>query len=270
MQYYSASSPISQIRANNFLFEFDQCIDELFPSHPFDSGISIDNFERVISEYLAMSISFPYIQAGAIYNNYRLTIDENNDINKNVEITSAIGSFLVFDEFGCYAQTQKFGNDGLRNLTNVGHNFHSNLLRRDIETLLGKRVKPVWSDVTNAYLSDLLAALSDQKLNRNIAYMIAFENHANRMIMSLWNAIHLLFNFPKDSKLSYFYGHVGGESPAEAFHVEMTQRMIEDLVPEVDVSQFISSCIKEYTANISWCERILSLSNSDKRIQKDA
>jgi len=247
----------SQLKADDFLVRFDKSIDEVFPIHPFDSGISIDNFEKIMSAYLAMSISFPYIQAGAIYNNYKLTIDSNNDTNKNVEITGAIGSFLVFDEFGCYDQTQKFGNEGLRNLTKVGNNFHSNLLRRDIETLLGKRLVPVWDNATNAYLSELLSGLSNQKFNQNVAYMIAFENHANRMIMSLWNSIHEVFNFPKDSSLDYFYGHVGGESPAEAFHVEMTQRMIEDLISKVDENQFISSCLKAYSANISWCEHIL-------------
>src|SRR5919201_4867975 len=140
---------------------------ERFPTHPFAIGIDSGNFERAIGEYLAMSIAFPYIQAGAIHESFRRVTNASGDVNANTEITAAIGSFLVWDEFGGHALIRKHGDAGLLHLTRVSDIFHSHLLRRDIEALLGCRIKPTRSAATREYLAGLLEGLSDGRENRN-------------------------------------------------------------------------------------------------------
>jgi hypothetical protein len=242
----------------------DGQIAEQFPSHPFETGIDKNNFESVISEYLAMSIAFPYIQAGAIYENYKRVNHTSGDTNANLEITSSIASFLVWDEFGGHPLTKKYGDEGLRYLTSVDRNFHSNLLRRDIELLVGKTVEPKQSAVTTKYLDELYDGLSNGSSNHNVAHMVAFEKHASDMIEAMWSAIHRVFGVPKDSKLKYFYEHVGGDSPAEAFHVEMTRKMIGHLVPEQDYEEFLTTCLDAYAASARWCESVISLASCER------
>jgi hypothetical protein len=243
---------------NTLLEELDRRIAELFPGHPFDRNMNGENFERAIADFLAISIAFPYIQAGAIYENYRRTARSHGDTNRNVEITSAIGSFLVWDEFGGYLLSRKHGDEGLLHLTKTGGNFHSNLLRADIEKVLGKPIEPKWSAASDEYLNALLDGLSDERDSRNVACMIAFEKHAHVVIEAVWDAINRIFGIPKDSRLKYFYEHVGGDAPAEEFHIEMVQRMIGDLVPEQGREEFLAACIAEYAASIRWCEAIVA------------
>lgn len=241
-----------------FIEELNEQIAQKFPFHPFEDGIDKNNFEHVISEFLALSVAFPYIQAGAIYANYSKQIKTNKDVNKNVEVTSVIGSFLIWDEFGGYRLSQEYGNEGLCHLIKVNEIFHSNILRHDIEILLGKRVSPKWGITTNEYLNDLLDGLSDSRNNRNVAYMIAFEKHAQIIIQSIWNAISRVFGTPQDSQLQYFYEHVGGESPAEVYHIEMTQKMISLLVPRNEQEQFLAMCVDAFEVSIRWCESLLA------------
>ena len=69
--------------------ELSRRIGERFLDHPFRSGVNKDNFEAVIAEYLAMSIAFPFIQAGAIHETYKAALRAGGDTDKNAEITGA-------------------------------------------------------------------------------------------------------------------------------------------------------------------------------------
>ena len=75
-------------------------ISERFLDHPFRNRVNKDNFETVIAEYLAMSIAFPFIQAGAIHETYKAALRARGDTDKNAEITGAVGAYLVWDEVG--------------------------------------------------------------------------------------------------------------------------------------------------------------------------
>jgi hypothetical protein len=252
------ASPMHTVRGTEALLaRLTERLSERFPTHPFEAGIRADNFERVIGDYLAMSIAFPYIQAGAIHETYRRAVETSGDTNANTEVTAAVGSFLVWDEFGGHALIRENGDAGLLQLTRVGEHFHSHLLRRDIETLLGHSVRPHRSAATREYLDGLLRGLSDPRGNRNVAQMVAFEQHANDMIEALWTAVHRVFGVPKDARLAYFYEHVGGDSPAEAVHVEMTQNMLSDLVPSYEHEEFLETCVNAYAHSVRWCEAIL-------------
>lgn len=236
--------------------ELSRRINEYFPIHPFRNGVNKDNFETIIADYLAMSIAFPFIQAGAIHETYKAALRAAGDTDKNTEITGAIGTYLVWDEMGGHKLTLEKGNIGLLQLPATRRNFHAHWLRNDIRTILGKDVPPRRSAATAHYLDALLGGLSDARQNRNVAYMIGFECHAEAMISALWDAICLSFNLPHDEQLVYFWGHVGGHSPAEAVHVEMTRMMVAELVPPEQEEEFIKLCVEAYALNFHWCEAL--------------
>ena len=236
--------------------ELSRRIGERFPDHPFRSGVNKDNFETVSADYLAMSIAFPFIQAGAIHETYKAALRAGGDTDKNAEITGAIGAYLVWDEVGGHKLTLESGNEGLLQLPATRRNYHAHWLRKDIRTILGKDVRPHRSAATARYLDELLDGLSDARRNRNVAYMIGFECHAQAMITALWDAVCSSFDLPHDERLVYFWGHVGGESPAEAVHVEMTRMMVAELVPPDQREEFIELCLEGYALNFHWCEAI--------------
>ena len=238
------------------LEQLSRRIGERFPEHPFRNGVNKDNFEAVIGDYLAMSIAFPFIQAGAIHETYRAALRAGGDSDKNAEITGAIGTFLVWDEMGGHKLALEKGNKGLLQLFETNRNYHSHWLRGDIRTIFGKDVRPHRSAATKRYLDELLDGLSDARRNRNVAYMIGFECHAEAMITALWDTVCSSFDLPQDERLVYFWGHVGGDAPAEAVHVEMTRRMVAELVPPDRRDEFIELCLEGYALNFRWCQAI--------------
>jgi len=236
--------------------ELSRRIGERFLDHPFRNGVNKDNFEAVVADYLAMSIAFPFIQAGAIHETYKAALRAGGDVDKNAEITGAIGAFLVWDEMGGHKLTLENGNEGLLQLTATHGNYHAHWLRGDIRAILGKDVQSHRSAATVRYLDELLDGLSDPRRNRNVAYMIGFECHAQEMITALWDAVCSSFDLPQDERLVYFSGHVGGDAPAEAVHVEMTRKMVAELVPADNRDEFIELCLEAYELNFRWCEAI--------------
>jgi len=240
--------------------ELSRRIGECFPDHPFRDRVNKDNFEAVIADYLAMSIAFPFIQAGAIHETYKAALRARGDTDKNAEITGAIGAYLIWDEVGGHKITLEKGNVGLIQLSATRRNFHAHWLRQDIRTILGRDVPPRRSPATVRYLDALLAGLSDARRNRNVAYMIGFECHAEAMINALWDALCASFDLPHDERLVYFWGHVGGEAPAETVHVEMTRMMVAELVPSERRKEFIELCLEAYALNFHWCEAITASS----------
>src|SRR5215211_8163552 len=120
--------------------ELSRRIGGRFPDHPFRKSVTKDNFEAVIADYLAMSIAFPFIQAGAIHKTYKAALRAGGDTDKNAEITGAIGAYLVWDEVGGHKLTLEKGNIGLLQLPATRRNYHAHWLRRDIRTILGKDV----------------------------------------------------------------------------------------------------------------------------------
>ncbi len=242
--------------ASTLLDKINNCIASAYPQHPFNTSLVPGNIESVLAEYLAMSISFPYLQAGAIHENFRRTISADSEVTSNLEISSIVGSFLVWDEFGGHQLALKYGNEGLRHIVATKNHFHSNLLRRDLRQLLGHEIVPKWGTSTKRYLGWLFDELSHAEANRNIAAMVAFEKHAHEMIDALWTSLHVLYNVPKDDRLAYFHEHVGGDSPAEAFHVEMTQKMVAHLVPSQSHPGFIDLVVGAYGHSLQWCNEI--------------
>jgi hypothetical protein len=162
----------------------------------------------------------------------------------------------VWDEVGGHKLTLEKGNEGLLQLPATHRNYHAHWLRDDIRSILGRYIQPRRSAATTRYLDELLDGLSDARGNRNVAYMIGFECHAQEMITALWDAVCASFDLPHDERLVYFWGHVGGDEPAEAVHVEMTRMMVAELVPPEKRENFIELCLEGYALNYNWCREI--------------
>lgn len=62
---------------------------------------------------------------------------------------------------------------------------------------------------------------------------------------------------PKDN-LIYFKVHVGGLDPAEPYHIEMTERMVSEIVDDAKIEEFVKEFIDAYALNYNWCEAIKS------------
>ena len=240
--------------ANNLTEKTDAIVESEFRNHPFETGISSENFERVIREYLAMSMGFPYLQAGSMARLFNYALENGLDIERDVAITSVVGAFLTWDETGGHATVQSKGNAGLPDILKT-ERFHSNLLREDIKTLTGKSLGPGFSQVTKNYLRKLGYGLSSIDPVTRVAYMVAFEKHAGLMIEALWESAAQLFKADKDD-LVYFNTHVGGDDPAEEYHVRMTARMIQEVISETDAGRFVDFFREAYELNYEWCHLI--------------
>ncbi|BBH54554.1 hypothetical protein [Fluviispira sanaruensis] len=229
----------------------------LIPSnHPFDS-INIENMKGFMANYLAMSQAFPYLQAGSQKDLFFNYMNDNKPIDKDLEITSVVGNFLSWDETGGLFITLRKKMAGISEILKTEKYFHSNNLQDDLYMIFGQNISPYYSETTKKYLNKLYEKLSDNDSIKRCATMVSFEVHANNMITSLWDSLANRYNFLIKNELKYFYNHVGGEDPAEQYHVKMTEEMIELIANnEEKRSLFIKYFTENYKFHTEWCEAI--------------
>lgn len=236
--------------------DLEKTISAKFPEHPFSRGITFKNGERVMRSYFAMSQAFPYVQAGAYGNLALKAISRNKSIPVDVEKTFVVGSFLCWDETGGQWLLRNEGIAALPKVLDTRTHFHSNLLRNDLLKIFGKPLSPQYCPFTKDYLKELLTKLgSPSKLERG-ATMVAFEMHAKRMIESLWVSLANTYKIRDKSELIYFEAHVGEVDPGEAYHVDLTQKLIKGLVTSQESTRFLTFFDDAYAQNIRWCENI--------------
>lgn len=236
----------------------DSIVESEFPTHPFISISNPIDFKKLLANYLAMSQAFPYLQAGSQKDIFLQFMDQNKDVPEEVELTTVVGNFLCWDETGGLNLMLARGLKGLPRLLET-RRFHANLLRKDCELLFSEPVIPEYSAVTKKYLTKLYDGLASQCAIRRVAYMVSFENHANRMITALWGSVSNHFDVEK-KRLSYFLTHVGGDDPAEAYHVEMTEKLISKIVPEEKMPLFHEKFKEAYALHHHWCQAIVDMS----------
>jgi hypothetical protein len=236
----------------------DKMIDAEFGPHPFLDIPTEADYQKLMANYLAMSQAFPYLQAGSQQDIFLHYMEKNEDIPKSVELTTVVGNFLCWDETGGLFLTIASGMKGLPRLLET-RRFHSNLLKSDCEELFGKEIKPDYSALTKEYLLQLKNGLSSLCHVSRVAYMVSFETHANKMIDALWHSISHHFDTEKN-KLRYFHTHVGGDDPAEAYHVEMTNKLIAEIVDEDQRETFINHFRDAYRLHSDWCKALTRLS----------
>lgn len=224
--------------------------------HPF-GHIDQPDIEDMMANYLAMSQAFPYLQAGSQKDLFYGYLASGKPIDRDLEVTTIVGNFLSWDETGGLHALLRKKMAGVSDILNTDVNFHSNILQRDLDTIFGHSVIPKYSENTRLYLEELLENLSSADAVERCATMVSFEIHANQMITSLWGT--LITTFPDFSKsdLRYFFMHVGGDDPAEKYHVEMTEKMISIIVDtEEKQRKFINHFEKMYRLHINWCAAI--------------
>lgn len=247
----------------SLLERLDEALAAYFPVHPFQTGIHTANFRAVMNEYVAMSVAFPYIQAGAVYENYRRCVESHGAPDDNAKITAAVGTFLAWDEFGGHHLVPKRGANGLSELIDVDTHFHSALLLRDVEGLLAAKLHTAPpGPITRTYLDRLHDGLSTSSENRNVAHMVAFERHAMAMIKALWTGMKSVFGISAMGELEYFEAHIGASTDGEAVHMQITESMIARLVPKGATNAFLEACIEAYAFNLRWCHDVLVYANN--------
>ncbi|NDD58429.1 MAG: hypothetical protein EBZ47_04145 [Chlamydiae bacterium] len=242
-------------RGTAIIEELRSAVNIHFPLHPFTHKVSAGNSEEVMGKYMAMSQAFPFIQAGAYKDLVLRAIHRSQPISEEVEKTFVIGTFLCWDETGSQYLLQQEGMSALPKILDTKTQFHANLLRKDLQIIFNHTVEPNYCSDTQTYLLQLMKKLgASNKLERS-AMMVAFEMHAERMIQELWKSLADSHSLQKEN-LIYFEAHVGGDDPAEAYHVALTQKLVQDLVSPKEKEEFFRFFMESYALNVSWCETI--------------
>jgi len=219
--------------------------------HPFLDGITAENVDLVAERFLAISIGFPYAQAGSQSRLLEGMVARRTGPRDSIELTTVVANFLCWDETGGHSVVLEQGNRGLPRILETGRNFHSNLLKHDLNRIFRREVLPEF-DVTGPYLLALRDALGDEDDVRRCAAMIAFERHAALVITSFWRRLTDLFGAELGADLGYFSTHVGDDDPAETYHVSMTGGMIERIVGEADLGRFMAAFEDSFETHLKW------------------
>ena len=98
------NNAISNIRAINV---------KALKDHPFGQVSHKTSMEGILPAYLAMSLAFPYLQAGSQAAGILSAIKNNQDLDEKYEITSVVGNFLSWDETGGAHLLERHGKSGL-------------------------------------------------------------------------------------------------------------------------------------------------------------
>ena len=254
-----ASIPPQQ-NSQNLSTVVDDINQDYLVNHPFKSQDSYHNTENLLAHYLAMSLAFPYLQAGSQANYILNIIEQNSDIPREFEKTSVVGNFLSWDETGGLFVLEQQGKPALAKILETQKWFHGNLLRNDLRTLFGRDIKPNFSDPTKTYLQALFSGLGHTCHITRCAYMLSFENHAFAMIDALWETLASRYSDRIEKNgLVYFNCHVGGDDPAEIYHTEMTAKLLEDIVEPQSLDTFIEAYKYALKLHIDWCSQLLSV-----------
>lgn len=214
--------------------------------HPFSEGILLSNIESILGEYYFMSQYFPFIQSCAHTSIVKSCLVNRVPIPKNIEKTSVVGAFLSWDELGGHHKISKYGISALPSILD-SNGFHSNILKKDITEKLNLSLPDRFSEETGEYLERLLERLGSNCIHERIANMVAFEINASYMITALYDSLKSLFK--KEAQLlTYFEIHVGGDDPAEPYHMDMTSRLVDDSLNDLHslndfLDKFNSACL---------------------------
>lgn len=240
----------------NIHTEIEEIISECYPLHPFTNELERDNAEGVLAEYLGLCLCAPYIIGGSNNQLFQSCIFSGRPIDRKIEITTAISSFLSFDETGNYNKVVAGGHEALPSILDTS-DFHSNMLRRDLKMLFGKEIAPVHNDYLKNYFVELSNGLANIDDIKRCAALVALEVHSEIMIQTLWDSIMKAFPEADRNRLVYFFLHVGGDNPAEQYHVAMTEMMINEVVGTENLPLFFKYFREYYEMNINLCSQIL-------------
>ena len=224
-----------------------------FGPHPFAAGLGMAELEALFPDFLGLSLSFRYLQAAAQKDVIFDAMRENREVPIEVEMMNAVGNFLTWDECGGVDLMQAEGKSALPKILDTGR-FHSNMFRADAHKILGRPIQSNYRPETRKYLTGIYDGLASTDVVVRCAHMVAFEIHASAGLESLWKSIVDTTGLAPE-ELPYFARHVGGADPAEKYHVEMTQRLVERVVPVEEQTRFREEFRAAYQLHVDWCSR---------------
>ena len=236
----------------------DEIVQSRFTPHPFGARVSPDNIDRVLRGLLSLSQAFPYIQAGSLKDLVLDAIAHNEDIGEDIELTSVVATFIAWYETGGHKIVADQGVQSLDEVLDTNDIFHSNLLKKDIKTILGRELVPDYSGETRDYLLWLGEALADRNPIMRVAAMVAFETHADPMIEGLARSLSTLFNV-ETQELPYFlchHCHLREGALDHAFHVKLKPKLFKMLRVDEHPEAYLRAFEDCYAKNQSWCEKL--------------
>jgi hypothetical protein len=245
----------SSLAAVTTYSELEVFVRDAFGSHPFATKLDLRGLEQLLPDYLGMSQGFRYVIAAAQKDAFFMAMSENRGVSDKIEMMNAVANFLAWDETGGIELNLSEDKHRLPEILELKQ-MHSERLRADAEKLLGHPISPRFSPVTRQYLTALYRGLASIDVVARCAHMVAFELHAGVMIDALWGAVAGASPLPRD-ELDYFATHVGGDDPAEVYHIEMTQRLIERVVPLAERERFHASFLAAYALHVDWCQALV-------------
>ncbi len=236
--------------------ELDHIVQTKFGSHPFSEIANTEELSRIFPDFIGLSHAFRYILAGAQASTFFEAMDANSEVPEAFERMNAVANMLLWDESGGLDLTLSKGKSALPEILNT-QNMHSSLLKVDAEKILGTRVSARYSPITRSMLQGLHTGFSALDPLVRCAYLVAFEFHAGSIIEALWTSIERVSDVPCD-ELAYFKLHVGGDDPSEAYHIAMTQRLIESIVDVSDQGQFTRAFTEAYQLQVEWAQALVN------------
>jgi hypothetical protein len=164
--------------------------------------------------------------------------------------------FLSNDEMGIHHILSNGGNKRLPEILKTEDQSHASMLKKDLLSLFGKSQVPNYCPDTKVYLYQLSKAFGSHDVLEIIASMVAFETYADHMISAVWKSLEEIYPNIDKNTLEYFQIHVGGDDPAEAYHVQMTDRLIQEAKIESNNEKFVKMVLNYYELNAKWCDQI--------------
>lgn len=231
--------------------ELNEIILNNFHPHPFENISRENDLKKIFSRFICLSQATPYLLSGASKETFLNKIQNGQSITSQNEITTSVLTFLAWDETGGQEVISKNGGKDIVKILNPG-NYHSRVLKGDLEFLCSESLQPLYEQFTLEYFSNLINSLSNINDISRCASIIAFEMHAENVIRALWNSLDKLYPEIDKHSLRYFELHVGELNPVEEYHVQMTEKMVELIVSSSDKALFTKSFEKSYKLNNDW------------------
>ncbi|MEZ8775664.1 hypothetical protein [Vibrio sp. 10N.247.310.17] len=228
-----------------------------FQEHPFIHLESLEATRTTLGEFYGVSDFFPYIQAIACAPYIERQLQSCSTISDSVGLTSVVGTFLSWDEFGGHYTVCQGGQAALPNIINRSQ-FHSSMFKADMQQVFGNNYHPEFTSLTTDYLMNLKAGLGSEDASERVAHMVAFEMHAESMLTALYMTLKRLTDIP-DKGLAFFEAHIGGDDPAEAYHVEMTNRLIDAVIPSEKSAAFLKHFDTACQLHHKWCLSVMGV-----------
>lgn len=236
---------------DNLEKKLEALVTNTFSPHPFSTITKDQDLEKIFSRFIGLSQATPYLLGGASKEMFFKLITNDKQVNPANEVTTSVLSFLAWDETGGQQVVREFGEHALYRILE-SNNYHSRILVTDLQKLLGKTISPVYEKYTIDYFKQLLDSLSDLDDIKRCASIVAFEMHAEQVIIALWNSVDKIFPSIDKHTLKYFELHVGELNPVEEYHVEMTTKMVEMIVPKEKHDDFLAAFKLSYKLNKDW------------------